>query len=70
MIVKLATALLLSSLLTMLAACSDSSDSQTARTPLPDHFVLNSDVFYFVLNQPPDTPFEIFRVDLGAFDRE
>lgn len=33
-------------------------------------FAIKSDVFNFVLGRPLDTPFEIFRVDLDAFDRE
>lgn len=33
-------------------------------------YVIKSDVFHFILNQPLDTPFEIFRVDLDAFDQE
>ncbi|MEZ5572830.1 MAG: SMP-30/gluconolactonase/LRE family protein [Halioglobus sp.] len=32
-------------------------------------YVIKSDVVNFVLQQPLDTPFEIFRVDTGAFDR-
>lgn len=32
-------------------------------------YVIKSDVLNFVLNQPPDLPFEIFRVDLAAFDQ-
>ena len=33
-------------------------------------YVIKSDVFHFFLNQTLDTPFEIFRVDLNAFDQE
>ena len=33
-------------------------------------YVIKSDVLHFFLNQTLDTPFEIFRVDINAFDQE
>jgi hypothetical protein len=33
-------------------------------------YVIKSALFHFFLNQTLDTPFEIFRVDLNAFDQE
>ena len=90
MTVKQATTILSIFFLTIVTACSDSSDSQPAATPLPDLYtlssnrsglstatvaesrlyVIKSDVLHFFLNQTLDTPFEIFRVDINAFDQE
>jgi hypothetical protein len=127
------TAALIFSIVATTTACSDSNDSQSAPTPLPDQYelssddsvpegvtfdpqtrqfyatslqggsivrpnadfsagnvvtvaqrsglstatvvesrlyVIKSDVLHFFLNQTLDTLFEIFRVDLNAFDQE
>lgn len=45
------------------------SGLSTATVAESDLYVIKSEVVNFVLNQPLDTPFEIFRVDNSAFDQ-
>ncbi len=45
------------------------SGLSTATVAESELYVIKSEVVNFVLNRPLDTPFEIFRVDNGAFDQ-
>jgi sugar lactone lactonase YvrE len=47
---------------------TQSNGLSTATVAEDKLFVIKSDVINFVLNRPLDIPFEIFRVDLNAFD--
>jgi hypothetical protein len=46
------------------------SGLSTAAVAEDQLYVIKSEVLNFVLNQPLDTPFEIFRVDVDAFDQQ
>jgi sugar lactone lactonase YvrE len=47
---------------------AQTSGLSTATVADSDLYVINSEVLNFVLMQPLNTPFEIFRVDIDAFD--